>query len=74
MTTLRLQLPTFRTTAPRGAEPLAQLAYRLWSFFNRDVGASKQDAWPDQFSAVSLDEPGARTTVDALYRGNSVRL
>ncbi len=73
MTTLSIQLPTFRTQAPRGAEPLAQAAFALWHFFELMVSARKPNAWSDQFSAVSLDEPDARRNVDALYRGGSVR-
>jgi hypothetical protein len=74
MTTLRIQLPTFRTAAPRGAEPLARAAYALWYFFDLMVSARKPNAWAEQFSAASLAEPEARSNVDALYRGGSVRL
>ena len=74
MTTLRIQLPTFRTHSPRAAEPLARLAYALWHFFDLMVSARKPNAWADQFSAVSHDESDARSNVDAFYRGSSVRL
>lgn len=74
MTTLRIQLPTFRTHAPRGAEPLARLAYAVWHFFDLMVSARKPNAWTQQFSAVSHDDLAARRNVDALYRGGAVRL
>lgn len=39
-----------------------------------DVGATRSIDWSGQFSAASLDERRARRTVNALYRGATVRL
>jgi len=40
----------------------------------RPTAGSAPAAWLDQFSEVSLDQRTARRTVDALYRGATVRL
>lgn len=74
MTTLRIQLPTFRTQAPRGAEWFATLAYTLLHVFDLMVSARKPNAWSEQFSAASIDDAPARSTIDAMYRAGSVRL
>lgn len=74
MTTLRIQLPTFRTAAPRGTETLARVAHALCHVFELMVSARRPNSWSQQFSPASLDESRARDTVDALNRGQSVRL
>lgn len=40
----------------------------------RQPSARQLAGWVDQFSAASLDQRAARRTVDALYRGATVRL
>jgi hypothetical protein len=73
MTRLRIQLPTFRTRAPRGAEPLADLAFRVFTLAASLTRRSAGPGWSEQFSPASLDEFSARGKVDALYRGGAVR-
>lgn len=50
-------------------------AFRLFpTAADAGAGAARSTDWPGQFSAASLDERRARRTVNALYRGATVRL
>jgi hypothetical protein len=74
---LRLLVNIYQVLGTAIAESVGSVG-TAFQMFNgsapRQVAGGARSGWLDQFSDASLNQRAARRTVDALYRGATVRL